>query len=315
MRGKRDRSQVTGFVARLEENLDRMGQEIRDGTIEVGRYDSFVIHDPKQRRISAPCFCERVLHHAILNVCEPALEAFAISDSYSCRIGKGQFAALERAQRFAAQHAWFLKLDVRKYFESIPKTLLLDKLGRRFREEHLLDLLHRIVWSFEPNLNRGVPIGALTSQHFANFYLGYLDHFVKENLRFRGYVRYMDDFVLWHDDRMWLAESRRKIEAFLEQLLDLELNPANLNRTERGMDFLGYRVYPDGRRLNRRSRRRFRKRFRGLEQALEMGAITEEEAQARGECLVAFTKHGACRRYRRRVIFGSGARPDMAPTA
>ena len=165
----------------------------------VGRFSQFVIHDPKERIITAPCFAERVLHHAVMNVCEPKFEQWLINDTYACRVGRGQGAALSRAQQFARRFPFFLKIDVRKYFDSISHEILLSRLDLLFKDRRLLDLFERIVHSFRGNLGRGLPIGSLTSQHLANFYLGWFDRYAKETLRLKGYVRYMDDMALWAD--------------------------------------------------------------------------------------------------------------------
>lgn len=193
LRGKRDRVDARAFVAALPGSLEAVGERLRCGLGPSGSFTEFVIHDPKERLISAPCFEDRVLHHAVLNVCEPVLERYQISDSYACRLGKGQFAAIERACSFARHHQWFLKLDVRKYFDSIPRARLWHRLPRFFREEALLELWWQLIDSWRPGELRGLPIGALTSQHLANLYLGELDHEVKEAWRSRGYVRYMDE--------------------------------------------------------------------------------------------------------------------------
>ncbi len=241
--------------------------------------------------ISAPPFAERVLHHALMNVCEPHFERWLIDDTFACRVGKGRDAALARARHFAGWFSFFLKLDVRKYFDSVPHDRLLERLARRFKDRPLLDLFGRIVRSFRGALGVGLPIGSLTSQHFANFYLGGFDRFVKETLRARGYVRYMDDMALWSDDRAELKATLAVGERFLREELGLVLKPTPyLNRTAHGMDFLGCRVYRDHLELNRRSRVRFRRRLRRLEAWHAAGRIDERQLQQRATALVAFAR-------------------------
>ena len=196
VRGKRGKTDARAFGAALEDNLQQMSNQVRDGTFPLGVCHQFTIYDPKQRLITAPCFRERVLHHAIMNVCEPVFERWLIHDTYACRAGKGRVAALQRAQHFARRNPFFLNMDIRKYFDSIPHQRLYEKLCRLFKDSALLELFRQILDSHSSS-QRGLPIGSLTSQHFANFYLGHLDRFVKEHLRVRGYVRYMDDFVIW----------------------------------------------------------------------------------------------------------------------
>lgn len=196
LRGKRTRADAQQFVSQLDSRLTEMADQLRSGTFPLGCYHQFVIYDPKRRTITASCFAERVLHHAIMNVCEPVFERRLIADTYACRAGRGREATILRAQRFAQRFPSYLKLDIRKYFESIPHNRLLLQLGRLFKDERLLALFASILNGFQPGLGRGLPIGSLTSQHFANFYLGQFDRFVKETLRLKGYVRYMDDMLL-----------------------------------------------------------------------------------------------------------------------
>ena len=152
----------------------------------LGVYHQFTIFDPKERLITAPCFRERVLHHAIMNVCEPVFERWLIADTFACRKGKGRIVALERARTFAGRFPFFLKFDIRKYFDSISHD---DPVGPAAADlqgpSRLLMLLDRIIAAYETAPGRGLPIGSLTSQHFANFYLGWFDRFVKEDLGVR----------------------------------------------------------------------------------------------------------------------------------
>jgi RNA-directed DNA polymerase len=291
LRGKRGRLDARRFVERLDENLTELAARLREGTVELGRYRQFVIRDPKERVISAPGFAERVLHHAVVAVCEPHFENWLTDDSFACRPGKGRDAALRRALEFAGRHRFFLKLDIRKYFDSVPHDGLLAMLARRFKDRRLLDLFERVVRSFRGSVGRGLPIGSLTSQHFANFYLGWFDRFVKQTLRVRGYVRYMDDMVLWSDDRAVLTAALAAGERCLADELGLALKPTPyLNRTAHGMDFLGFRVHRRHLTLNRRSRLRFRRRLEALEAQRAAGLLSESELQQRGTALVAFAR-------------------------
>ncbi len=304
-RGKRVRPDAARFAIRLGENLEALSQDLAAGTYTVGPYHQFTIHDPKERLITAPCFRDRVLHHALLNVCEPVFDRFLIDDTFACRRGKGRNAAVERAVSFARGNAFFLKLDIRKYFDSISHSILRERLEPRFKDHRLLDLFGRIIAGYHTALGRGLPIGSLTSQHFANFYLGGLDRFVKESLRAAGYVRYMDDFVVWGDDQRNLRAIRNRIREFLDRELSLELKPQPyINRCRCGMDFLGCRVYPGYTTLNRRGRVRFQRRLRGLQREYNQGAIGTLDLQRRATALVAFTRAGrtASWRWRDRVL-------------
>ncbi len=291
LRGKRRREDAQEFAARREENLERLAEDLSAGTVAVGEGTQFTIYDPKKRLITAPCFRERVLHHAIMNVCEPVFERSLIADTFACRRGKGRIAALLRARQFAAQHACFLKMDVRKYFDSVSHEVLLGKLARLFKDVPLLELFRRIIESYASAPGRGLPIGSLTSQHFANFYLGPLDRLVKQDLRVAGYARYMDDFGLWEDDSRQLTVKMGQVTEFLGDELRLTPNPPSyVQRTRQGMDWLGCRVYPSHMTLNRRSRRRFAHKLRVYEAMFAAGQMDECELQRRVESLVAFTR-------------------------
>jgi len=291
LRGKRDRAEARRFAGDLDARLASIRDELAAGTYVFGCCRQFVVHDPKRRTITAPDFPERVIHHALMNVCEPLFDRWLIDDTYACRVGRGRIAALLRARHFAVHFGYYLKLDIRKYFESIPHQELLGRLERLFKDPRLLRLFEQVVTSFRGALGRGLPIGSLTSQQFANFYLGWFDREVKEHWRVKGYVRYMDDMVLWADSAGRLRDLRGRATAYLRDELQLTVKPQPyLNRSRHGLDFLGCRVYADRLTLNRRSRFRFRRKLAALEAMGRRGRITEEDLQQRGTALVAFAR-------------------------
>jgi RNA-directed DNA polymerase len=306
LKGKRTRQDARTWLAHLDANLARMTAQLADGTFPLGRFHQFVIHDPKERIITAPCFEERVLHHALMNVCEPHLERWLIFDTYACRKGKGRVAALQRARQFAGRYSFFLKMDIRKFFDSIPHDELLDRWRQRFKDERLNQLLEAIVRSYRGQLGCGLPIGSLTSQHGANFYLGWFDRFVKERLGIPGYVRYMDDLALWSNDLEELRTAEEQSRRFLADDLALLVKPTPYrNRTTHGMDFLGCRIFRNHLVLNRRSRVRFRRKLRHLELAWLTGVLDEAELQGRATALTAFVRSAGLSswRYRSRVLY------------
>ena len=319
-RGKRGQADCRAFQERLEENLAALGAELLSGQVPVGDYHYFTIHDPKERTICAASFRERVLHHALMNVCEPVLERAAVFDSYACRKGKGRLLAVERAQRFARRYRWFLKMDIRKYFDSIDQETLRALLGRKFKDQVLLGIFDRILSSYQTMPGRGLPIGNLTSQHFANFYLAPLDRFLKEDLRREAYVRYMDDGVVWGESSHELSEVCERVRGFLAAELKVELkgNTA-INRTAFGIDFLGYRLFPGVLRLARRSKLRFARKFRRYEAAYATGAWSELVLQQRMTALLAFVTPAESVAFRRHVFerfacLPRGAEESTPPT-
>jgi hypothetical protein len=291
LKGKRHRPEVREWVQDLDANLTRVVEQLHASVFPFGRFHQFVIFDPKQRLITAPCFEERVVHHAVMNVVEPHLERWLIHDTFACRKGFGRIKCLSRARKFAARYPWFLKMDVRKYFDSVPHDRLLAFWSRRFKDPQLLTLISSVVRSYRAHAGKGLPIGALTSQHLANFYLGWLDRFVKERLKLHGYVRYMDDIALWVGD----GPTARRLESTLRRFLadELELQPKPepyANRTDHGMDFLGCRVFPSHLVANRSTRLRFTRKWRALSNAHRASLVGDAEFQARATSLVSIMK-------------------------
>jgi hypothetical protein len=301
-RGKQDRKDVIAFRRDFESNIQRL----RDGLLrhdpEIGRYRFFMVYDPKPRSICAADFPERVLHHAVMNVCEPVLESYAIFDSYACRKGKGNRKALARTQAFSRKHDWYLKLDIRKYFDSIDHAILMNHLSRRFKDPDLLDLFRKLLDTYHTGPGKGMPIGNLISQHLANFYLGSFDHWIKETRRVKGYLRYMDDLLVFGPDKQTLKTELAAIVAYLEDELALALKPVQLNRCARGIPFLGYRVFPGRIRLAPRSKKRFIQKFKLYENRWQKGEWSEDDLARHMLSLVEFTKAADARSFRQTVI-------------
>jgi hypothetical protein len=303
IRGKRGKTEVIEYTARLEENLRLLRDQLLACQVDVGHYHFFTVHDPKERVICAASFPERVLHHAINNVCEPVLERYAIHDSYACRTDKGMHAAVMRAQEFTRKNSWYLKLDIRKYFDSIDHVTLLALLERRFKDQAVLRLIRTILETYTVEPGRGLPIGNLLSQHMANFYLGHLDHWIKETLRVPGYVRYMDDFVLWAHDKATLKAHLAAIQGFVESELKLTLKDnIQLNRCGVGIPFLGYRIFSGRLSLGPRARKRFARKLRSYEKEWMSGHWSETELQRHMEALLSYVRFADTLGLRRRLI-------------
>jgi retron-type reverse transcriptase len=278
------------------------------------------ITEPKLRLISAAPFRDRVVHRALVNVLAPRFERRFIFDSYACRVGKGTHAAIDRFQQFARRFGYVLKCDIRKFFPSIDHLLLLERVGRVVKDRRVVDLCRTIIEHSNPQepvvayfpgdvlwtpheRRRGLPIGNQTSQFFANVYLDPLDHFVKERLRCRGYVRYVDDFVLCHDSPAQLHDWLRAIREFLESLrLTLHPTKCQIFPATQGTDFLGFRVFPTHRRLTKRSVKRFHRRIRQLQRAFLLGLISVAEIRARINAWIGHVEHGDTWRLRERLF-------------
>ncbi len=292
-KGKRDRAEVILFCQDFDANIQNLREQLLDHKPDIGHYRFFQVHDPKLRQICAASFPERVLHHAMMNICEPILESYAIYDSYACRKNKGTLKAIAKAEEYARKYGWYLKLDIRKYFDSIDHDILMSLLSRRFKDKELLDLFQNIFDIYHTEHGKGVPIGNLISQHLANFYLGYSDHWIKEERGISGYVRYMDDFIVFADDKARLKTELEQIEHFLEQKLALQLKDnIQLNLCCQGIPFLGFRIYPKRIRLSPKSRQRFIKKFREYEKNYAQGRWSEKELVQHIEPLIGFVRIG-----------------------
>ena len=292
---------VCAYRERLQANLRTLRVQISSGSVETGNYRYFTIYDPKKRLICATPFPQRVLHHAVMNVCHASFEKHQIAESFASRPGKGTYAALDKAREYNRQYRWFLKLDVRKYFESVGHAVLKKQLDRLFKDQGVLLIFDKIIDSYSTGENKSVPIGNLTSQYFANHYLSVADHYVKETLRVTGYVRYMDDMVLWHNDKESLLDTGYRFRDFLEKELDLQLKPFCLNATTKGLPFLGYRLFSDRVWLSPRSKKRFIDTSRLHACNLQTGLWTQGEYRNHAMALVAFTEYANAREFRKNV--------------
>lgn len=278
-KGKRENQSVLLFYRHLEENIWQIIWELKSKTYEPGSYKSFSIYKPKPRMISAAPFRDRIVHHALITVVGPILERAFIFDTYANRTAKGTHKAIERYQHYLTKYAYALKCDIRKYFPSIDHGILKSLLRRKISCADTLWLIDTIIDNsnvqaehvhyfpgdnlFTPHeRRRGLPIGNLTSQWFANYYLNFLDHYVKERLGCKGYVRYVDDCVLFSDNKAELWEWKKDVELFLEQYR-LILNPqrTELYPTTEGKRFLGQKVYQSYRLLPAENVRRAKKRM------------------------------------------------------
>jgi len=279
-RGKGGRREVEAFRRNIDVRLARLGQAIMDGSMPLGHYRRFIIHDPKRRTIHAACFDDRLFHHALMNLAGPVLDRALTDATFACRIGMGQHAAVRRVQHYLRRFPWYIQVDIDAYFPSIEHTRLLDLLERRFKGAAFLATLRRVVEGFEVSPGRGLPIGTLTSQHFANYYLDGLDRFIQETLPSRGLVRYMDDSVWWCDDHATARWTLAAVNEYLVRERGLNIKPnARIQRSAQGIAFCGYRVTPGCIRLSRRKQRRYRGRRAAWEQAWSTGHIGALELQ------------------------------------
>jgi retron-type reverse transcriptase len=321
-RGKRHKEAVAAFELDLEMNLWQLYEELSDQTYQPGSYHHFYIYDPKRRLISAAPFGDRVVHHVLCQVIEPIFDRSFIHDSYACRVGKGNHRALERCSQFARAYRHVLKCDIVKYFPSIDHAILRQQLARKIGDAKTLWLIDQIISSGAGVLHheyemrwfpgddltaawrsRGLPIGNLTSQQWANVYLNPLDQFVKRELKCTAYLRYCDDFLLFHDDKAQLYWWRQEIIHFLQTLrLTLHEGKSAVSPVRLGVDFVGFRVFPTYRRLRRDNVRRAYRRMRELQAAYIAGEIPLEQVSMSVRSWIAHSQYAASYGLRRQLL-------------
>lgn len=251
--GKRSKADVIAFEFHLEDHLFSIRDSLLSGEYHHDPYKPFTIYDPKQRQIHKATVKDRVVHQALVNVIEPYFEHRFIHDSYSCRIGKGTHAAVDRLRGFLRRASYnntrtvyVLKCDVKKFFASVDHSILFSFLEQRIADGQTLILLKKIIESFSASEGRGIPLGNLTSQLFANIYLHELDRYAKMSLREKYYLRYCDDFIILSESREHLLNLIQDIDLFLKTMLSLTLHPKKvfIRTWSQGIDFLGYVLMP-----------------------------------------------------------------------
>jgi retron-type reverse transcriptase len=295
---KRNKANVLIFNYNLEENLFLLQRTLIDKTYRPGGYRAFHIFDPKKRLISAAPFADRVVHHALCNIIEPLFDRTFIYDSYANRLGKGTHAGIKRVQKFLRGNRFVLKCDLKKYFPSIDHELLKQEIRWRITDADALWLIDTIIDSsneqefvydifpgdnvFTPLQRRkGLPLGNLTSQFFANLFLNRLDHFIKEILQVLYYARYVDDLLFAANNIAFLNEIMQKIEEYLMNLrLKLHPKKCHILRSDKGVPFLGQVIFPHYRLLKKQNVKRFCQRLPRLAQQLDAGDITQKRYNA-----------------------------------
>lgn len=264
-RDKRFRPEVFEFNTRLEENLLQIKRELETLTWQPGNYREFYVQEAKKRLISAAPYRDRVVHHALCNVIEPLFDKMFIYDSYACRKGKGSHAAADRYTEFSRKAGYVLKCDISHYFSNIRHDVLYEQLRRRIEDNKALWLCEQIIRSKGDYgeiwlSGRGIPIGNLTSQFFANVYLNDFDHWLKEEMKCRFYIRYVDDFLILSNEKRWLHNLLPQIKQKLSGM-GLELHPQKQTvfPVSEGCDFMGYRIWQSRRRLRPSNGYRFQR--------------------------------------------------------
>ncbi len=291
-KGKRYRRDVCAFMLDFDANLNALGEDIRKAHLPYGRYREFLVFDPKKRLIHAACFEDRVFHHALMNLAGGRLERSMVNESYACSLGKGIHKAVERVQRNLQAHSWYGQIDIDAYFASIPHESLLALLMCRFKGGAVKAQFQRILASHEREPGKGLPIGSLTSQYFANFYLDGLDRLLSEHPLVNANVRYMDDIIWWCDSREDVHIILEMVREWLnrERGLTIKTN-LQIQASKQGTTFCGSRILPGTVRLSRRRKKRYQQRRHYWEQKYLAGEIDAQQLQQAQSSVHAIT-HG-----------------------
>jgi retron-type reverse transcriptase len=270
--GKRARTDVQEFERNLMTNIILLHRELATKTYSHSSYQAFKISDPKPRDIHKASVRDRLLHHALHRTLSPFFTKTFISDSFSCREGKGTHKALDRFKEFSykvsknyTETAWVLKCDIRKFFATINQAKLLEIISSYISDKDIVNLLSKIISSFySTEKGVGLPLGNLTSQLLVNIYMNEFDQFVKYKLKIKYYIRYADDFVFMSANKRELEELLPKISSFLSDKLHLQLHPHKvfIKTLASGVDFLGWIHFPNHRVLRTSTKRRMFKNLK-----------------------------------------------------
>ncbi len=296
-KGKSRKQYVKEFEENLGKELPKLNHELLTCSYQPRPLKRFIIRDPKTRKIHASHFRDRVVYHALVNVLEPIYEGIFIYDSYASRKNKGTHKAIERFDYFKRKVTkngmlmknpfnhnsvigYVLKADIKHYFETVDHEILLNILKRKIKDKKILELVEKILNNFDTDIEgKGMPLGNLTSQFFANVYLNDFDYFVKHQLKAKCYLRYVDDFMIIYNDKSILEEYRERIEEYLRNHLKLDLHPdkSKIIPLQAGVTALGYRNFYHYKRLRRSNLRKFEQNLLKKVPLQKEHSITKEE--------------------------------------
>ncbi len=303
--GKRNKKDVRLFEWNLEENIFKLHRELKNKAYKHSNYTSFKISDPKPRNIHKAQVRDRILHHAVFQILNPIFEAGFISASFSCREDYGthkgvQFLqnTLRKASKNGKVSCFALKCDIKKFFDTIDHNVLFGILKRKIKDTDALWLLREIISSFSSNhsllgINKGVPIGNLTSQLFANIYLTELDIFIKQKLKVKYYLRYTDDFIIISESKEYLEKIIPTIVSFLgdELLLKVHEEKTHIRKIGQGTDFLGYVAFNKFKLVRTKTKKRMLKKLKLRIDEYNQGIISKKSLNQSLQSYLGFLSH------------------------
>lgn len=273
-RGKNKTIELEYFTFQLEQNLQKLFYDLNFGQYEHGGYKKFIVTDNKRREIRVAEIKDRVVHRLLYEYLYKIYDKTFIYDAWSCRKNKGLLGAIERTQKFLGKYrdSFVWRADIRKFFDNVDQQILSETLALRIKDNKAINILQEIIASHSAMARdreskrfarKGMPIGNLTSQIFANIYLNEPDRFVKHILKPQAYLRYGDDFIIISENLEDLKQNRIKVIEFIQTKLKLQINAKNdiIIKAKRGLKFLGIWIYPKGRKLNDRNWRRAKEKL------------------------------------------------------
>ena len=299
-KGKTQQRNVKKFEKDLDKNISKIQKLLTDKSYKVSEYREKIIYEPKQRTIyMLPFSPDRIIQHALMNVLEPIWDNLFIFHSYACRKRKGIHAGSRITMKFVKRNKYCLKMDISKFYPSVDHEILYNIILKKIKDKKALWLIKEIINSFNASTN--VPIGNYTSQWFGNLYLNELDMFLKHKHKVKDYIRYCDDFCLFSNDKKLLNGLIGEITLFLQEKLKLKLSKCDLFPVVRGVDFLGYRHFPNYILLRKKTAKRIKKRLAQLPILLDKGFVTSEYCKSYLASIKGWLKWGNTYNLRRAI--------------
>ncbi|MBU2589552.1 MAG: helix-turn-helix domain-containing protein [Nanoarchaeota archaeon] len=310
-KGKTLKEYVINFEKKLKKNLLQLRTELVMHTYQPKPLEIFILRDPKTRKISKSEFRDRVVHHAICNIIESVFDKRFIYDSFANRIGKGTLNAIKRFDTFKRKvsknntiKCYVLKADIKSYFDTVNQGILIKILSKQIHDDRIMWLIKIILDNHQgKEKNKGMPLGNLTSQFFANVYLNELDQFVKHKLKVKYYIRYVDDFVILHQSKVKLEEYKEKINQFLKEQLNIKLHPekSQIIKLEKGIGFLGFRIFYHHKLIVKKNMRKFEKKMQRMKKLYQINKINREKIIEKYEGWIAYASNANTYKYRKRM--------------
>ena len=302
---KEKKCDVLKFAISLEDNIFALHKTLRAGKYYHSQYTSFYICDPKLRHIHKAETKDRIIHHAIMRIIEPYFDKTFIFDSYSSRKNKGTHRAIKRLQKFAwklsrnsTKPVWVLKCDIKKFFDSVDHNILFVLINKKISDERAMMLIKDIIYSFQRERAKGIPLGNLTSQLFSNIYLNELDQFVKQDLCVKYYIRYVDDFMILGRDKAHLQNTLVHIDRFLSKELKLQLHEqkVSIRLWHEGVDFLGYVIFPHYSVLRTKTKKRILKKIKIRQAEMSEGTTRKDKFKQTQQSYLGMLKYCRARK-------------------